>query len=427
MPGMPRLGSILVVDDEKFIRNLLRNALTSIGYEVDAAEDGSVALARLRERHFDLVIADLRMPGVAGDDLLQSIRESGIDTDVMMMSGAGSIAEAVDAMKHGARSFLEKPFTLDVLKKDVRAIFRARASERARPDSGPPSSGPDLALMATAEERPHLGPYELVRVIGRGGMGRVYEAYDPRLKRSVAVKTMRPEADPVLRAGLMDRFKREGWVTGRLSHPNIAVVHDFGEVPQQNLLYLVMELVQGRSLRQLLDEVGPLTEARTLHITLQVAVALEYAHEQGVVHRDVKPENILVSDGDRVKLVDFGIAKVPVTDLTGERWVGSPAYFSPELVKGRKVDYRADQFALGTVMIEMLSCRCIFGGSNVYDTIHRVAESRTPRLGTLGIEVGSDLEDIILRLHQKDPRERFTDEHELVQRLGDCIERRTAV
>ena len=334
MSNTLRLGSILVADDEEHIRKLLQRTLTSIGYEVDTAEDGSVALARLRDTHFDLVIADLRMPGVAGDDLLESIRESGIDTDVLMMSGAGSIAEAVETMKHGARSFLEKPFTPDALKKEVRAIFRARSAAGQKPDSSPPASGPDIALVNTAEERPHLGPYELVRLLGRGGMGRVYEAFDPRLQRSVAIKTMLPERDPTLRRELMDRFKREGWVTGRLSHPNIAVVHDFGEVPEQDLLYLVMELVPGPSLRQLLDELGPFGEARMLHIALQVARALEYAHGQGVVHRDVKPENILVTEGDRVKLVDFGIAKVPVSDLTGDRWVGSPAYFSPELVKG---------------------------------------------------------------------------------------------
>ncbi len=427
MSGTLKLGSILVVDDEQYIRKLLQDALTSIGYEVDTAEDGSVALARLRDTHYDLVIADLRMPGVAGDDLLESIRESGIDTDVLMISGAGSINEAVQAMKYGARSFLEKPFTLEVLKKEVRAIFRARAAEHGHPESSPPSSGPDIALVQTAEERPHLGPYELVRVIGRGGMGRVYEAYDPRLKRSVAIKTMLPEHDPELRAELMDRFKREGWVTGQLSHPNIAMVFDFGEVADQNLMYLVMELVGGPSLRQLLDSVGTFAEARMLNIALQVATALEYAHGQGVIHRDVKPENILVAEGDRVKLVDFGIAKIPVSDLTGDRWVGSPAYFSPELVKGKEVDYRADQFALGTVMIEMLSGRCIFDGSNVYDTIHRVAETRTPRLGTLGVQVGRDVEETILRLHQKDPRERFPDERELVRRLGECIERRSVV
>jgi serine/threonine protein kinase len=107
--------------------------------------------------------------------------------------------------------------------------------------------------------------------------------------------------------------------------------------------------------------------------------------------------------------------------------MGSPAYFSPELVKGREVDYRADQFALGTVMIEMLGGRCIFGGSNVYETIHRVAEVRTPQLTELGIVAGSDVEEIVLKLHKKAPEDRFADEGELVQMLTRCSSRRTAV
>ncbi len=414
--GGLRLGRILVVDDEPGILRVVKQTLAGIGFDVVAVEGGSRAMELLQEQHFDLVITDLFMPEVSGEDLLETIRQARLDTDVMVMSGAGSIALAVETMKHGARTFLEKPFKTETLRKEVRAVFNARANQAtmlATPRV--PSERPSMPHQLSGQRL--LGRYELRRQIGEGGMGRVYEAFDPNLQRSVAIKVMLPERDGALRGEYADRFKREAWVAGQLVHPHIAAVYDCGVAPGGDYDYLVMEMAKGGSLRSLLDREGRLPVPRTLDIAYQTACALQHAHQHQIVHRDVKPENILFGEGDVVKLVDFGIAKIPTSNLTGDRLVGSPAYLAPELVHGRNVDYRSDQFALGTVMIEMLSGESPFGGGTLFETLHRLAQDGAPKLRDLGVTTDEQVETLVARLQHKDPGQRFNDEQELVQTL----------
>lgn len=424
--GALRLGRILVVDDEPALLRAVQQTLKGIGFDIETADGGAAAMALLQEQHFDLVITDLFMPDVTGEDLLEAIRQAGLDTDVLIMSGAGSIALAVDAMKHGARSFIEKPFKTDALRREVRAIFAARATKHA---SEPPvdraavSSAPTMPRVTPhfqSGPRQLLGRYEVLRLLGEGGMGRVYEAFDPNLERNVAIKVMLPERDAALRAEFSNRFRREGWVTGQLVHPNIAVVYDAGLTPEGGY-YMVMEMVRGGSLRQLLDAEGRLSVAQSVAIGHQVASALHYAHKRDIIHRDVKPENILFGDDDVVKLVDFGIAKVPMSELTGDRWVGSPAYFAPELVRGQAVDFRTDQFALGTVMVEMLTGKAPFAGGTLFETLHNVIERDVPGLDELDID--EELKVLLYRLLEKDVERRFSDERVLVRQLQSMRER----
>ncbi|HWO14521.1 MAG TPA: protein kinase [Polyangiaceae bacterium] len=426
--GAFRLGRILVVDDEPSVLRVVQQTLKGIGYDVETADGGAAAMALLQDQHFDLVITDLFMPDVSGQDLLEAIRQAGLDTDVLMMSAAGSITLAVDAMKHGARGFIEKPFKTDAIRREVRAIFGARAS---KPPSEPPA---DRALVSAATTLPgtipsfHSGPrqllgrYEVVRTIGEGGMGRVYEAFDPDLQRHVAIKVMLPENDAKLRDEFANRFKREGRVTGQLAHPNVATVYDCGLTPDGGA-YMVMEMVRGGSLRQLLDARGRLSVAESVTIGHQVASALHYAHKHDIIHRDVKPENILFGDDDLVKLVDYGIAKVPMSKLTGDRWVGSPAYFAPELVRGLTVDFRSDQFALGTVMFEMLTGKSPFAAGTLLETLHNVIERDVP--GVTELEIDEELRRLLLRLLEKDPERRFSDERALVRQLQAMRDRLT--
>jgi CheY-like chemotaxis protein len=414
----------LVVDDEPAILRLLQRTLAGIGFDVTTADGGAAAMAMLQNQHFDLVVTDLFMPEVSGEDLLETIRQAELDTDVLVMSGAGSIALAVDAMKHGARSFIEKPFKTDALRREVRAIFSERASARTVASPPEPTVSPSAATVRKAalplRDKPEqrlLGRYEVRRQIAEGGMGRVYEAFDPNLRRSVAIKVMLPERDAKLREEFADRFRREGWVTGQLVHPNIAAVYDGGLAPDGDYHYLVMEMLRGGSLRDLLDAQGRLSIQRSVAVGHQLASALHYAHQRDIVHRDVKPENILFGEDGVVKLVDFGIAKVPMSDLTGDRWLGSPAYFAPEAVRGQPVDFRSDQFALGTVMIEMLSGESPFAGGTVFETLHKLVEVNSPTLRDLRLDIDDEVKAVVMRLQNKDPERRFDDERELVQRL----------
>jgi eukaryotic-like serine/threonine-protein kinase len=407
-PTLP-MGTILVVDDEEGMRRFLSKVLEKLGYQVETASDGEAAIQQLKRRRFDLVITDLKMPDLDGVDLLQTIRESGVGTDVLMMSGAGTIPEAVEAMRLGAKNFLEKPIDLQALKKEVRSIFRSRVEN-------------NTTVVPSRPQTDAIGRYQLKQQLGAGGMGEVFEGFDPVLKRPVAIKTMLPVADAKKRGELLERFQRESWVTGSLHHPNIVSVYDLGEDLNRHCLYLVMELVEGASLRRLMID-DQIDLGKAVGIASQVADALAYAHRRNIIHRDVKPENVLVEPGGVAKLVDFGIAKLPASDLTGEgRWLGSPNYFSPEMVRGLKLDYRADQFSLGTMLIEMITGARIFDDEDPYRIGRNITDKSTPPLRRLEPDAPEALEQIVFRLHRKDPNERYVDEMELVTALHTLAE-----
>lgn len=220
---------------------------------------------------------------------------------------------------------------------------------------------PDIKVLA--DQFPDL---EIGELLGQGGMGAVYRATQTRLDRNVALKIIRPESAED--RSFAERFNREARTLARLNHPNIVAVYDFGEVTltnergdKQRLYYFLMEYVDGANLRQLLHA-GELRAERALSIVPQICDALQFAHDEGIVHRDIKPENILVDRRGRIKIADFGLAKLLSDDtdeskLTGTHQVmGTPRYMAPEQMKStRKVDHRADIYSLGVVFYEMLT------------------------------------------------------------------------
>lgn len=414
--------SVLVAEDDASARELLGHLLRKEGYEVELAVDGREALDRLATRDFEVLVTDLQMPEVGGRDLLSHLRDRGKDTEVLVISAVGSIAIAVETVKQGAFDFIEKPFNLDVVRKKLREAFEARDERRAQlKNASTLDQNPGRSSRPPARDvLERVGRYVMETQIGAGGMGQVYTALDPVIGRRVAVKVLKPEPDAARRQELYARFQRESWAGGKLTHPNIVTVYDFGEDPELGVFYLVMEHFGGGSLRQRLQSSEKLSPAQALHIAYQVADGLAHAHRHGVVHRDVKPENILLDWEDRVKIVDFGIARVPVSDLTMEgRLLGSPRYLSPEAASGLPVDYRGDQFSLGTVLVEMLTGKQVFDGETIYEVLAQVRERATPPLKSLGQKVSRDLQKLIDRLHQKDPERRFDDELELLEWMRD--------
>ena len=256
-----------------------------------------------------------------------------------------------------------------------------------------------------------IGPYEIVSSIGAGGMGEVYEARDPRLNRSVAIKVLpgRSHADAEHRR----RFIQEAQLASALQHPNIVTVFDIGRAG--DLDYLAMELVRGRPLDRLIDARGlPVPEA--LRYATQIADALSAAHAAGIVHRDLKPANIMVSDEGRVKILDFGLATlaergvVSDTDetmrqtvLTGAGTiVGTVAYMSPEQAEGKKVDARSDLFSFGAILYEMLSGRRAFKADSTAGTLAAVITLDPPALSTISPSVPEPLQRLISRCLRKD-------------------------
>ncbi len=258
---------------------------------------------------------------------------------------------------------------------------------------------------------PHkIGRYEVREEIGRGAMGVVYRARDPIIGRDVAIKVLRVTA--ALPADEFEQFRhrfiREAQSAGILSHPNIVTVHDVVEESTEGFTFIAMEFVPGNNLRQAIQASGGLAVDRALEILLQVAAALDFAHSKGVVHRDIKPANILITEDHRVKITDFGIARMDASNLTQDgQLLGTPNYMAPEQILGNEVDHRADLFSLGVVLYETLTRQKPFPGENLTAVAHRVVyEPFTPLEQHLP-ELPKALSAILSKALEKDPAMRY--------------------
>ena len=265
-----------------------------------------------------------------------------------------------------------------------------------------------------------LGTYEIAGVIGYGGMGIVLKGLDPALSRYVAIKVLAPQL--ATSAGARRRFAREAQAAAAVVHENVIEIHGVAEWNQ--LPYLVMPYVRGPSLQKRLDDSGPFELSQILRIGLQTAAGLSAAHAQGLVHRDVKPANILLSDGvERVKLTDFGLARA-ADDASLTRTgviAGTPQYMSPEQARGDRVDHRSDLFSLGSVLYTLCTGRTPFRAETSYGVLRRICESAARPIREINPEIPRWLEAIIERLHQKDPQKRFQTAAELAELLQGCL------
>lgn len=263
-----------------------------------------------------------------------------------------------------------------------------------------------------------IGKYKLTGELGRGSMSIVYEGVHPDLERTVAVKMLSHEL--VCRGNFGRQFRQEAKIIGRLRHPHVVEVYDIEQAYATH--FIVMERLSGRSLDVWLEENGPPAPEKARHILRQVASALAAAHEQGIVHRDVKPANIIISDKGDVKLTDFGLA----LDLEGEdgseaaiQFSGTPAYMAPEQIKGEKVDVRTDIYAFGIMAYELLTGRPPFQG-RLPEILAAHRDRPVPRLELESGEVPVDLEEVVRRSTAKDPNQRFASCDEILEILSDA-------
>jgi serine/threonine protein kinase/Tol biopolymer transport system component len=264
-----------------------------------------------------------------------------------------------------------------------------------------------------------IGPYKVVSLLGRGGMGEVYRALDTRLGREVAIKLL-PAAFSSDRDRLR-RFEQEARAAGMLNHPNVLTIYDIGR--HENAPYIVSELLTGETLREWLRG-GPLPMRRAVDCALQIARGLAAAHEKGIVHRDLKPENLLLTKGGRVKILDFGLAKLkpaPTNLAPGIETnasthalgtapgvlMGTVGYMSPEQVRAEEVDHRSDIFAFGAILYEMLYGRRAFQGVTAVEILNAILKEEPPEMAAAGHEIPQALRRVMRRCLEKDPAERF--------------------
>jgi tRNA A-37 threonylcarbamoyl transferase component Bud32 len=267
-------------------------------------------------------------------------------------------------------------------------------------------------IPETPAPRVFSGRYELNHLIARGGMAEVYRAHDRLLDRPVALKVLFPELS--VDRSFVERFRREAQAAANLSHPNIVPVFDWGE--DTGTYFIVMEFVDGRPLSSILKTAGPLAADRTAEIAAPVAAALGYAHKHGVVHRDVKPGNVLITDDGQVKVTDFGIARAVNTEesLTQTGAVmGTATYFSPEQAEGMGVDARTDIYSLGVVLFEMVTGRPPFLGDTPVAVASKHVRDHPPLPRELNPSIPPTFEAIILKAMDKNPDNRYATSEEL--------------
>lgn len=267
-----------------------------------------------------------------------------------------------------------------------------------------------------------VGPYEILKVLGKGSMGTVFQAHDPRFDRVVALKTISQESLDVNGEGYMARFIQEAKAAGRLNHPGIVTVHDFSQGEGDTMPYLAMEYVEGTTLDDMLQDEILLPAEQVAAYIRDLADALGHAHDRGVVHRDLKPANIILTNQGQIKLMDFGIARMDASEITHHgQLVGTPSYMSPEQIKGEKIDGRADIFGLGVLFYYLLSGSKPFSGQDVSSVLYKISHSDYLLVSQRKPELPESLDAILSKMLAKDPVERYADCHALADDLDTFL------
>jgi DNA-binding response OmpR family regulator len=438
-----RDGEVLVVDDSPTLVTLLGGVLRGAGYDVRAATDGARALALAASQPPELVLLDLRMPGMDGFTVCRRLKEDARTSavPVIVISALDEIDEKVRAFEAGAADYVTKPFEprevlarvgthvqLYRLRRELETKQRElERSRRELSEQNEELSRKNEELELAERRTRHVfsalaaalpgtvldGKYRLEEKIGTGGFATVFRAEHLQLQRPVAVKVFRPwEGNDTPDA--LERFKREGVAACRIQHPNAVSVTDFGICPS-GIAYLVMELLRGVTVGELLEVQHTLPLARCAEILVPVCDVLAEAHAAGLVHRDIKLDNVFLHRsprGETVKLLDFGIAKLvesaqtPRHDTT-RGVIGTPSYLAPERVMGLEYGQSADIYSVGVMLYAMLSGRLPFPvaeDAGMYDALIRQVTKPIPPLGMP--DVPPEAEILVRRTLAKDPDER---------------------
>jgi serine/threonine-protein kinase len=293
-----------------------------------------------------------------------------------------------------------------------------------------------------------LGKYQIRRTLGKGAMGIVYEGFDPVIERTVAIKTILPSQLDGARYGeVMARFKREAQAAGRLNHPGIVAIHDYGEEvpeelseeeatmmapapkapPAERVAYIAMEFIKGRELRDFFEKGERFALPDVARIMGEILDALDHAHSQGVVHRDIKPANLIVLENGRIKIADFGIARVEKSELTQTgTLIGTPAYMSPEQFMGHPVDGRSDLFACGVILYQLLTGEKPFAGESTTTIMYKVLREEPVPPSQINLALPPALDAVVKKALAKNPNERFQNGQDFARLLQTAVSAQAA-
>ncbi|HNB56054.1 MAG TPA: serine/threonine-protein kinase, partial [bacterium] len=263
-----------------------------------------------------------------------------------------------------------------------------------------------------------IGRYQILSLLGEGAMAKVFKAVDTRIDRVVALKMLqfREGMTDEMIQQLKDRFVHEAKFAGKLTHPNIVTIYDAEE--ENGVSYMAMEYVDGRTLESVIENNETLTVEQILDILIQLAHGLDYAHKHDIIHRDIKPGNIILTSEDIPKIMDFGIAKITTSSTTVIGTIlGTPGYMSPEQITGKSVDHRTDIFALGAVFYELLTREKAFPGKNLTEIMYRVVSENPMPPSMVNLNVPEIINPIVMRAIAKGPGERYQSGTEFAKAL----------
>lgn len=429
--------NILVVDDDKDFQNLIVAALQDEGFRTVSASNGREALDMIQTDKPLFMILDLLMPEMSGEELCRIIKENPLlrDIIVFVLSASDDIETKVACLEIGANEFLVKPVHPREIAVRIKRFMRMIDEFRNAPpvsstvpavdrpifvpttlDKDKSHGTIDVGLQSAdsfARIKPKYGIYKIETLIGSGGMGYVFKAFDEPLDRFVAIKILSKRLSGS--AQFIERFRREAKLLASIDHPGIAHIFSFGE--EEGECYFAMQWCPGGSLADLIRKKGRIELLPSLDIILQCAQALEAASKKGIVHRDIKPNNLLFDENQHIQIVDFGLAsgeQMSTRISQVQEFLGTPSFMAPEQAQSSAVDHRADIYALGITMYFMLYGTHPFEASSAIEMVIKHASEPFPPHNELGGRIPKAAYEIIQKMTQKSPADRYQDYKALI-------------
>jgi len=439
-------GDIFIVDDNANNLHLLEKILREHNYKVRMATNGKRALSAINTALPELIILDVNMPDLDGYQVCEQLKASPKTSTIpiIFLSALDDVLDKVKAFKVGGVDYITKPFqteeviarienqlTISRLRKELEKRNEQLAKEKEALLLAQKRT--DMVFSALTEVLPGTildGKYRLDEKIGSGGYGAVYKATQLNLNRLIAIKVFHPsKTNNSVEA--LERFRLEGISASKINHPNSLSIIDFG-ISSTNIAYLAMELLEGCTLRKEITKNSYLPALRSLEILLPVCSVLATAHSLGIIHRDIKPDNIFLhknKEGEEViKVLDFGVVKIfsdeidpELQNLTIDNSVlGTPNYLAPERIQNKNYDGRADIYSLGIVFYKMLTGVSPFASSSALETISLQLEKQPQNPREINSKIPIEVEKLVLRMLEKNPDLRFTSE-ELLEKIEELL------
>jgi serine/threonine protein kinase len=404
---------ILVVDDDGMIRDMLKEILERENYCIDLSESSGDALEKLIDYKYSLLLLDANLPGISGFELLKYCKKHHPLMEIIMITGNPELDDAISTVKDGAFDYIAKPFSVEKLVSRVKEALKHQKQQLIRSLS---TQGNNLVSKTGTPQTP-LPDYRVIKTLGAGTMGVVLLV--EKEKKYYALKILRKEGDETNHSLRIKRFLREAKILSQIEHPNVVKVFDSDLPDDVSTPYILMEYVDGKPLTDFIKQDSFNLEQK-LYIIGQIAAALAIVHKFGVLHRDVKPSNILVTDDYVAKLSDFGIAKISDSSLTMTHEVlGSPAYMPPEIFKPNKlIDSRSDIFSLGILSYELITGEKPFHGETVSEMMDAIQKARPREPRKLMPELPMPVQKVLESMLRKNPDERYQNATEIVEAIN---------